>query len=170
MNLTDEQVLKHITDTFPAELEAKFRAGMAKYSTPLIEKDCLAEAIPEVKDLVVYLTAAKLQKTRAFVVFCLLKRKLWSMEDDELWIELEDLLRPKPLAVAKADQCAKIVAAPKPKFGNVAMMPTNNGTYECVFVGDHWESLENVPAIVCQQIKEGKVFWNHKTSTWQYFK
>lgn len=107
MNLTDEQVLDHIINEHPAALAAKFRDGMRKYSTPLIEKDALAEAIPEVQDLVVYLSAATLQKKRAFELFAQLKWKLWSQEDDEMWTELEGLLEPKRLAVKKPDASAK---------------------------------------------------------------
>lgn len=103
MNLTDEQVLDHIINEHPAALAAKFREGMRKYSTPLIEKDCLGECMPEAQDLIVYITGAQLQKARAYELVVALKHRLWSMEDDKLWTELEGLLEPKRLAVKKPE-------------------------------------------------------------------
>lgn len=106
MNLSDEQILDYIINEHPAALAAKFREGMRKYSTPLIEKDCLAEAIPEVQDLVVYLSAATLQKRRAAELarilhgYHLLKGELPPGIDSK-WLELLDLLEPKRLAVKK---------------------------------------------------------------------
>jgi len=175
MNLTDEEVLNHIKSSVLPDIEKKFRDGMAKYSAPLIEKDCLAEAIPEGFDLVIYLAAAQLQKARAYALVLEARARtqdLYPSACNKIWDELLSLLGYKPLAVPKCEEATKfhISPIPKPKYGDTAIKLTNNGTHECIFVGDNWESLEHVPPIVRQQIKEGKVFWNHKTSTWQYIK
>ncbi len=102
MNLTDEAVLQYIIKKFPRELEDKFRAGMAKYNSPLLEKDCLAEAIPEVKDLVVYLAGAQLQKERVWELIEA-NEDLFHVDGEAYGVfnELKKLLEPKPLAKKK---------------------------------------------------------------------
>jgi len=130
MNLTDEQVLDHIINTHPPALAAKFRDGMRKYPTPLIEKDCLGECVPEAQDLVVYLAAAQLQKARAYALVCALKHYLWSMEHDGMWTELEGLLEPKKLAVKK----------PEPMEGDVRSSPTEEGNE--IFSHGAWRSYD----------------------------
>lgn len=101
LKLTDEQVLAHITTNVTPGIEKKFRDGMAKYSSPLIEKDCLAEAMPEVFDLVVYLAAAKLQRDR---VRELVEQLYTHGSREDWWQELRALLEPRPLAVKKTEK------------------------------------------------------------------
>jgi len=128
MNLTDEQVLDHIINTHPPALAAKFRDGMRKYPTPLIEKDCLAEAIPEVQDLIVYLTAATLQKERAAELVEILYHHYTDGVPLEhvCWEELKNLLAPKKLAVKKTE----------PKEGDIRSSPTEDCNE--IFMDGRW--------------------------------
>ena len=104
MNLTDEQVLSHIKENILPSIEKKFRDGMAKYTSPLIDKDCLAEAMPEAYDLVVYLAAAELQRKAAYTLAMRLQQesKLGYVHLTANTInELLDLISPRPLAQKK---------------------------------------------------------------------
>lgn len=62
--LSDQSVLSYALYLIDRQYEAKFRAGMEKYTTPIWEKSGINEAFPEIWDLVSYLTLAKLQMAR----------------------------------------------------------------------------------------------------------
>ncbi len=104
--LSDDLILVEAIGKFNEEYPAKFLAGQKKYATPLLDKDCLAEALPEVYDLVSYLVAEGMKKRRALELAKEIYSRLGGAEflmqkDFEILMELIDLLSPKPLAVKK---------------------------------------------------------------------
>jgi hypothetical protein len=102
MKITDEQILEQAVSEFNDKFPAKFREGMRKYSSPLTEKDCIAEAKQEVYDLWAYLAAEQLRRKRAFELSISLKAKDTFGSYSKEWDELISLLEPKQLAQKKA--------------------------------------------------------------------
>jgi len=133
--MTDEDILKELIESVPAQLEAKFRAGMAKYKEPLIEKDCLAEAVPEALDLIVYLTAAEIQKRQAHYLVKRIQGR--SMQDDRLLRELETLLEPKPLATKKPTVSGELLYKFMEKASEPATRPPKEGDVKYVSCCEH---------------------------------
>lgn len=100
--MTDEDVLRYAKFKFDTEYEKKFRDGMAKYSTPIFEKDGVAEAFPEVWDLISYMAVATLQKSRTYSMLMRLLIEYPFLAENKTFKELMDLVDKKQLAVKKA--------------------------------------------------------------------
>jgi hypothetical protein len=101
MKITDEQILERAVSEFNEKFPAKFREGMRKYSSPLAEKDCIAEAKQEIYDLWAYLTAEEMRREQAHkIAIDLWERRDHKMTDDK-WEALFNLLEPKKLAQKK---------------------------------------------------------------------
>lgn len=98
---TDIQILDIAITRFNKEFPEKFTLGMRRYSSPIWEKDCLAEAIPEVYDLISYLTVEREKKNRVYQLVVQLRDHYlnnYNNIGNDKWNELEQLLSPKPLA------------------------------------------------------------------------
>lgn len=98
--ITDEEVLAYAKYKYESEYEKKFRAGMEKYHSPIIEKDCVTEAFSEVWDLISYLATIKLQHSRALRLlddFC----EDFNVIPDPRLEEIRNLLSNKQPAVKK---------------------------------------------------------------------
>lgn len=101
----DELVLRHIlADGVDAALERKFRDGMTKYKSSILDKDCLGELEPELLDAIVYLRTAQIQR-RQVVEKLRTARSIFALSynPNEHGLSLIDeaiaMLSPKPLAV-----------------------------------------------------------------------
>lgn len=73
---TDLEILHDATGKFCTEFPAKFKRGMEQYTTPITDKDCLAEAEQEVFDLWAYLQA---ERTRRDEVKSLIQKAQYSL-------------------------------------------------------------------------------------------
>jgi len=100
--ITDEQVLQFALHSFPEPFEAKFREGMAKYTSPITDKDCLKEARQECLDFWSYIHAEMMKRERALGLATLLIMR-HKLQHDSDANQLIALLSTQPLAVKKTD-------------------------------------------------------------------
>ena len=105
--IKDEDVLHFAQYKIATEHEAKFRAGMAKYVDPIINKDCANEAFQECWDLINYLAAIKLQHSRALRLLEDLAASTNTQNDPRV-LGIQALLGSKPLAVKKKTGTNKV--------------------------------------------------------------
>jgi hypothetical protein len=101
--ITDEQVLARAVTLFNEEFPPKFIAGGKKYTSPITDKDCIAEAKQECYDLWAYLTAEEMRRERAHKLAQGLRNSADNHSASE-WDSLISLLEPKKLAVKQKEK------------------------------------------------------------------
>lgn len=99
--INDNKIMEEAIERFSREFPAKFLAGQRRYKDSMLDKDCLAEALPEVYDLVSYLVAESIKKRRTLELMHSL-RYFFDMNAEKpemaTFYEIINLLSPKPLA------------------------------------------------------------------------
>jgi len=113
--IADEEILEHVLRSFTHKFELKFRAGMAKYRTPLIEKDVALEAVQEVLDLMAYISANQLlHRHLALKADDLLGQVILQPELRDFLEEIVHYLGPKHLAAKISESAVSAPASPDP--------------------------------------------------------